>query len=62
MHISAKIQLKKLKQHFDWGKGTGPPGPPWLLPWGEPPPVSYGYAIILFKCIFSSNHNNFQFC
>jgi len=25
-HISAKIQLKNLKQHFDWGA-------PWLRPW-----------------------------
>jgi len=25
MHISAKIQLKNLKQHFDWGEGGGPP-------------------------------------
>jgi len=30
-HISAKIQLKNLKQHFDWG--AGPSGPPWLRPW-----------------------------
>jgi len=28
-HISAKIQLKNLKQHFDWGgRGPGPVGPP----------------------------------
>jgi len=26
-HISAKIQPKNLKQHFDWGK------PSWLRPW-----------------------------
>jgi len=25
-HISAKIQPKNLKQHFDWE--SGPPGPP----------------------------------
>jgi len=27
-HISAKIQLKNLKQHFDWGSpgSLGPPG------------------------------------
>jgi len=31
-HISAKIQSKNLKQHFDWGEG-GPPGPTtWLRP------------------------------
>jgi len=26
-HISAKIQPKNLKQHFDW-EGAGPPGIP----------------------------------
>jgi len=25
-HNSAKIQLKNLKQHFDWGGGPGTPG------------------------------------
>jgi len=29
-HISAKIQPKNLKQHFDWGEGAGPP---WLSTW-----------------------------
>jgi len=27
-HISVKIQLKNLKQHFNWG-----PRAPWLRPW-----------------------------
>jgi len=30
-HISAKIQLKNPKQHFDWG-GGGPPGPTMATP------------------------------
>jgi len=29
-HISAKIQLKNLKQHFNWG--AGPLGPPLATP------------------------------
>jgi len=29
-HISAKIQPKNLKQHFDWGEEAGPLGSLWL--------------------------------
>jgi len=31
-HISAKIQPKNLKQHFDWG-GWAFWAPCWLRPW-----------------------------
>jgi len=31
-HISGKIQLKNLKQHFDWGEGRAGPLTPLVTP------------------------------